>query len=242
MQILVVDDDIDSVNRIRHGCLGTPHVVEHAGTGRDGWVLAASERFDALVVNRFLPGGISGPQLLASLRAQNNWLPVIMVSEPTELADRIAVLRAGCDDYLLKPFAVAELLARVEALGRRRKGAGRETSLVVHDLTIDLLSQRAVRAGRPLDLRPREYALLEYLMRHAGTVVTRTALVEAIWGFGNSPPANLVNAHIYSLRRKVDRPFAATLIRTIRASGYMLTEPDGAKAVPRRQPALATSH
>jgi two-component system OmpR family response regulator len=240
MQILVVDDDTDSVNRIRQGCLGTHHVVEYAENGRDGWVLAASERFDVVVINRFLPGGISGPQLLASLRAQNNLLPVLMVSEVTELADRVEILRAGCDDYLLKPFDVGELIARAEALGRRRKGAGRETKLVVHDLEIDLLSKRAVRAGRPLDLRPREYLLLEYMMRHAGTVVTRTMLMDAVWGFDNPPPANLVAVHVSSLRRKVDKPFAASLIRTVWAAGYMLAEPDGTPAMPRRQPAMAT--
>ena len=198
------------------------HVVEHADNGRDGLFLAASEAFDAVVLDRMLPGGIDGLRLLETLRGQKNTVPVLILSALADVDERVRGLKAGGDDYLTKPFAFAELLARVEALARRGKGEGPVTKLVVEDLELDLLSRQVKRAGQKIDLQPREFRLLEYLMRHAGQVVTRTMLLEGVWDYHFDPQTNVIDVHVSRLRQKVDKPFPSPLIHTVRNAGYML--------------------
>jgi two-component system OmpR family response regulator len=223
MRILVVEDDKDVAGFVVRGLREAGHVVEHADNGRDGLFMAASENFDAVILDRMLPGGIDGLRLLETLRAQQNTVPVLFLSAMAEVDDRVRGLKAGGDDYLTKPFAFAELLARVEALSRRGKGGDAPiTRLVVADLELDLLSRQVRRAGRKVDLQPREFRLLEYLMRHAGQVVTRTMLLEGVWDYHFDPQTNVIDVHVSRLRQKVDKPFPTPLIHTVRNAGYML--------------------
>jgi two-component system OmpR family response regulator len=227
MRILVVEDDKDVAGFIVRGLKEAGHVVEHAATGRDGLFLATSEAFDAIVLDRMLPGGIDGLNILELLRGQKNPVPVLILSALAEVDERVRGLRAGGDDYLTKPFAFAELLARIEALYRRGKAEGPVTKLTVDDLELDLLSRQVKRAGQKIDLQPREFRLLEYLMRHAGQVVTRTMLLEGVWDYHFDPQTNVIDVHVSRLRQKVDKPFPAPLIHTVRNAGYMLRA-DGA--------------
>ena len=222
MRILVVEDDKDVAGFVSKGLREAGHVVEHAGNGRDGLFLAASEAFDAIVLDRMLPGGVDGLRLLETLRSQGDKTPVLFLSAMAQVDDRVRGLQAGGDDYLTKPFAFAELLARVEALARRSKGDGPTTKLVAGDLEIDLLSRSVRRAGQKIDLQPREFRLLEYLARHAGQVVTRTMLLEGVWDYHFDPQTNVIDVHVSRLRQKVDKPFATSLIHTVRNAGYML--------------------
>jgi two-component system OmpR family response regulator len=222
MRILVVEDDKDVAGFVIKGLREAGHVVEHADNGRDGLFMAASENFDAVVLDRMLPGGIDGLRLLETLRAQNNNTPVLFLSALAQVDDRVRGLKAGGDDYLTKPFAFAELLARVEALARRGKGEGPVTKLVAGDLEMDLLSRGVKRAGQRIDLQPREFRLLEFLMRHAGQVVTRTMLLEGVWDYHFDPQTNVIDVHVSRLRQKVDKPFATPMIHTVRNAGYML--------------------
>jgi two-component system OmpR family response regulator len=222
MRILVVEDDKDVAGFVVKGLREASHVVEHTANGRDGLFLAASEQFDAIVLDRMLPGGVDGLRLLETLRSQGNATPVMFLSALAQVDDRVRGLKAGGDDYMTKPFAFAELLARVEALTRRGKGEGPATKLAVGDLEMDLLSRSVKRAGQKVDLQPREFRLLEYLMRHAGQVVTRTMLLEGVWDYHFDPQTNVIDVHVSRLRQKVDKPFAAPLIHTVRNAGYML--------------------
>ncbi len=222
MRILLVEDDKDVGSFVAKGLREAGHVVEHADNGRDGLFLAASENFDAIILDRMLPGGVDGLHLLETLRAQNNQTPVLFLSAMAQVDDRIRGLKAGGDDYLTKPFVFAELLARVEALTRRSKNEGPQTKLTVGDLEMDLLARGVRRAGQKIDLQPREFRLLEYLMRHAGQVVTRTMLLEGVWDYHFDPQTNVIDVHVSRLRQKVDKPFATALIQTIRNAGYML--------------------
>ena len=222
MRILLVEDDKDVAGFVVKGLRESGHVVEHADNGRDGLFLAVSESFDAIVLDRMLPGGIDGLRILETLRSQHNTVPVLFLSALGQVDDRVVGLKAGGDDYLTKPFAFAELLARVEALTRRGKGEGPATKLVVGDLEMDLLSRSVRRAGQKIDLQPREFLLLGYLMRHAGQVVTRTMLLEGVWDYHFDPQTNVIDVHVSRLRQKVDKPFAGPLIHTVRNAGYML--------------------
>jgi two-component system, OmpR family, response regulator len=222
MRILLVEDDPTVAGFVAKGLREAGHVVEHSDNGRDGLFLAASEAFDTIILDRMLPGGIDGIRLLETLRSQNNSTPVLVLSALSQVDDRVAGLKAGGDDYLTKPFAFSELLARVEALTRRGKSDGPTTKLVVGDLEMDLLSRGVRRAGQKIDLQPREFRLLEYLMRHAGQVVTRTMLLEGVWDYHFDPQTNVIDVHVSRLRQKIDKPFPAPLIHTIRNAGYML--------------------
>ena len=222
MRILLVEDDKDVAGFVVKGLREAGHTVEHADNGRDGLFLAASENFDAIILDRMLPGGIDGLRLLETLRAQDNATPVLFLSALTQVDDRVKGLKAGGDDYLTKPFAFAELLARVEALARRGKGEGPSTRLVVVDLEMDLLSRGVKRAGQKIDLQPREFRLLEFLMRHAGQVVTRTMLLEGVWDYHFDPQTNVIDVHVSRLRQKIDKPFPTPLLHTVRNAGYML--------------------
>lgn len=222
MRILVVEDDKDVAGFVVKGLREAGHTVEHADNGRDGLFMGASENFDAIILDRMLPGGIDGLRLLETLRAQDNATPVLFLSALAQVDDRVKGLKAGGDDYLTKPFAFAELLARVEAMARRGKGEGPTTRLSVGDLEMDLLSRGVKRAGQKVDLQPREFRLLEYLMRHAGQVVTRTMLLEGVWDYHFDPQTNVIDVHISRLRQKIDKPFEAPLLHTVRNAGYML--------------------
>jgi two-component system OmpR family response regulator len=222
MRILVVEDDKDVAGFVVKGLREAGHTVEHADNGRDGLFLAASENFDAIILDRMLPGGIDGLRLLETLRAQDNATPVVFLSALGQVDDRVKGLKAGGDDYLTKPFAFAELLARVEALTRRGKSDGPTTRLLVGDLEMDLLSRGVKRGGQKIDLQPREFRLLEYLMRHAGQVVTRTMLLEGVWDYHFDPQTNVIDVHVSRLRQKIDKPFELPLLHTVRNAGYML--------------------
>ena len=222
MRILLVEDDTTVAGFVAKGLREAGHVVEHADNGRDGLFLAASEAFDTIILDRMLPGGIDGIRLLETLRSQNNTTPVLVLSALSQVDDRVAGLKAGGDDYLTKPFAFSELLARVEALTRRGKTDGPQTKLTVGDLEMDLLSRSVKRAAQKIDLQPREFRLLEYLMRHAGQVVTRTMLLEGVWDYHFDPQTNVIDVHVSRLRQKIDKPYPSPLIHTIRNAGYML--------------------
>ena len=222
MRLLVVEDDKDVAGFVVKGLREAGHVVEHAANGRDGLFMAASEAFDAIVLDRMLPGGVDGLRLLETLRSQGNNTPVFFLSAMAQVDDRVRGLKAGGDDYLTKPFAFAELLARVEAMARRGKGEGPVTKLVVADLEMDLLSRGVKGAGQKIDLQPREFRLLEYLMRHASQVVTRTMLLEGVWDYHFDPQTNVIDVHVSRLRQKVVKPFSSPLIHTVRNAGYML--------------------
>jgi two-component system, OmpR family, response regulator len=222
VRILLVEDDATVAGFVMKGLREAGHIVEHADNGRDGLFLAASEPFDTIILDRMLPGGIDGIRLLETLRSQNNPTPVLVLSALAQVDERVAGLKAGGDDYLTKPFAFSELLARVEALTRRGKNEGPQTKLVVGDLEMDLLSRQVRRAGQKIDLQPREFRLLEYLMRHAGQVVTRTMLLEGVWDYHFDPQTNVIDVHVSRLRQKIDKPFPSGLIHTIRNAGYML--------------------
>ena len=222
MRILLVEDDPTVAQFVAKGLREAGHVVEHADNGRDGLFMAASEAFDTIILDRMLPGGIDGIRLLETLRSQNNATPVLLLSALAQVDERVAGLKAGGDDYLTKPFAFSELLARVEALTRRGKSDGPQTKLLVGDLEMDLLSRGVRRAGQKIDLQPREFRLLEYLMRHASQVVTRTMLLEGVWDYHFDPQTNVIDVHVSRLRQKIDKPFGSALIHTIRNAGYML--------------------
>ena len=223
MRILLVEDDPTVRGFVAKGLKEAGHVVEQADNGKEGLFLAISESFDCVILDRMLPGGIDGLRLLETLRGQNNATPVLLLSALAQVDERVAGLKAGGDDYLTKPFAFAELLARVEALSRRGRGeGGPQTKLVVGDLEMDLLSRAVKRAGQKIDLQPREFRLLEYLMRHAGQVVTRTMLLEGVWDYHFDPQTNVIDVHVSRLRHKIDKPFPTALIHTVRNAGYML--------------------
>jgi two-component system OmpR family response regulator len=222
MRILVVEDDKDVAGFVLKGLREAGHLAEHADNGRDGLFMAASESFDAIILDRMLPGGIDGLRLLETLRAQDNTTPVMFLSALGQVDERVRGLKAGGDDYLTKPFAFAELLARVEALARRGKPDGPQTKLQVADLEMELLSRSVRRAGQRIDLQPREFRLLEYMMRHAGQVVTRTMLLEGVWDYHFDPQTNVIDVHVSRLRQKIDKPFPTALLHTVRNSGYML--------------------
>jgi two-component system OmpR family response regulator len=227
MRILIIEDDRDAAQYLAKGLRESGHGAEVAEDGRDGLLMAAVEPFDLLIVDRMLPN-LDGLSLVQHLRKTGNTTPVLFLSALGEVDDRVKGLRAGGDDYLAKPFAFAELLARVENLGRRRSQSTATTQLKVADLELDLLSRKATRAGREIDLQPREFQLLETLMRHPGQVMTRTMLLEQVWNYHFDPQTNVIDVHISRLRQKIDRGFDPPLIHTVRGSGYSVRAPETA--------------
>jgi two-component system, OmpR family, response regulator len=223
VRILVIEDDKDVASFIRNGLAQAGCNVDHAANGRDGLFLAATETYDALVVDRMLPG-VDGLTLIRTLRASNNTTPVLILSALGEVDDRVKGLKAGGDDYLVKPFAFSELLARLEALERRTKSSSDAppTVLRVADLEMDLLRREVRRNGTAIELQPREFQLLEFLLRHAGQVVTRTMLLEGVWDYHFDPQTNVIDVHISRLRSKIDRGFDRPLLHTVRGVGYRL--------------------
>ena len=227
MKILLVEDNERVALFVTKGLREAGHTVEHAGNGRDGLFLAASEPHDVIVMDRMLPGNIDGLGIIEALRKAGNRTPILILSALDAVDERIKGLRSGGDDYLTKPFAFGELLARVDALGRRGAGGGdSERTLQVGDLRMDPLSRRVTRGNRAITLQPREFKLLEYLMRHANQVVTRTMLLEAVWEYNFDPQTNVVDVHISKLRQKIELDSERPLVRTVRNAGYMLTDHD----------------
>ncbi len=221
-RVLIVEDDRQTADEIMAALGDHGFTVEHAATGREGLLKAAAEPFDAIVLDRMLPGGLDGLGLLATLRAADVDAPVLILSALSGVDERVRGLRAGGDDYLTKPFDFLELTARLDVLLRRQSAPLRETTLRTGKLEIDLLTHAVRYAGRLIELLPREYRLLEFLMRHAGQVVTRTMLFEEVWNYRSVEPTNVIDMHISKLRRKLDPESADPIIRTVRGSGYML--------------------
>ncbi|UAK25787.1 response regulator transcription factor [Sphingomonas nostoxanthinifaciens] len=224
--ILIVEDDERIAQEIAAALNDHGHEVQIAGTAREGLLMAAAGSYDALVVDRMLPGGMDGLTIVTTLRATGDDIPVLVVSALDAVDERIRGLKMGGDDYLTKPFEALELTARIDALLRRRGGSGRETELRVGDLELDLLARTARRAGKTIDLLPREFRLLEYLMRSAGQIVTRTMLFEEVWHYHYDEPTNVIDVHVSKLRRKIERDGASQLIHTVRGAGYVMHAPD----------------
>jgi two-component system OmpR family response regulator len=221
MRILVIEDDKKAAAYVVKGLAESSHTVDHASDGEEGFEMAAHGDYDVLVVDRMLPK-LDGLTLVARLRGQGLRTPILFLSALGEVDDRVKGLRAGGDDYLVKPYAFSELLARIEALARRRNPSDVETHLKVGDLELDVLTRRVTRAGQEIALQPREFRLLEYLMRNAGHVVTRTMLLEHVWDYHFDPQTNVIDVHISRLRAKIDRDFATPLLHTVRGAGYSL--------------------
>src|SRR5579884_2888020 len=224
MRILVVEDDLEAQRYLVQGLKESGHVVDDAADGDVGLSLALSRPYDVAIIDRMLPK-MDGLGVVAEMREHGNSTPVLFLSALSEVDDRVKGLKAGGDDYLTKPYAFVELLARLDALMRRRQPAAVRTHLQVGDLELDLLSRAARRNGTPIDLQPREFRLLEYLMRHAGQVVTRTMLLESVWDFHFDPRTNVVETHISRLRGKIDKGFEPELIQTVRGAGYRVRHP-----------------
>lgn len=223
MHILLIEDDVQAAQYLRKGLGESGHIVDHAADGDSGLHLALTGRYDVMVVDRMLPGR-DGLAIIRMLRADCNATPVLVLSALGEVDDRVEGLRAGGDDYLVKPYAFSELLARLDALGRRNHGSSPAAQLRVADLVIDLQRQSVQRGGKPIRLQPREFRLLEYLVRHAGRIVTRTMLLEQVWDFHFDPQTNVIDVQVSRLRSKIDKGFPVPLLHTVRGAGYKLSE------------------
>jgi two-component system, OmpR family, response regulator len=225
LRILVVEDDAETAAYLIGGLEEEGYAVSHSSDGRDGLFLATTENFDLLIVDRMLPE-LDGLTLVKTLRASGIETSVLFLTTMSGIDDRVIGLNAGGDDYLVKPFAFSELLARVKALARRPRGTLVETHFKVGDLELDLLTRVVRRAGHEIALQPREFRLLEYLMRHAGEVVTRTMLLDNVWNYHFDPRTNVVESHLSRLRTKVDKGYSSELIHTVRGAGYCLRARD----------------
>jgi len=222
-RILIVEDDADTRGFLTKGLTEAGFVVQAVEDGRDGLYLAIDGGFDLIILDRMLPK-LDGLSVLKSLRVAGFATPVLMLTAMSAVDERVRGLREGADDYLVKPFSFDELTARIEALLRRPQDQAEERVLVCKDLEMDLISRKVLRAGRSIDLQPREYQMLEFLMRRKNRVVTRTMLLEGLWDYHFDPQTNVIDVHISKLRRKVDAPTEHPLIRTIRGAGYMLSD------------------
>ena len=221
MRVLLIEDDEKTASYILNGLRECGFTADHAANGPDGLHLATTSEYDAVVVDRMLPG-LDGLAIVRALRAAEIAVPVLILSALAHVDERVTGLRAGGDDYLTKPFAFSELLARLEALFRRPRTIVQQTKLEAGDLVMDLLQRKVQRSGQSIDLRPQEFKLLEYLLRNAGKVVTRTMLIEGVWDFHFDPQTNVVDVHISRLRQKVDKGFDKPLIHTHRGGGYSI--------------------
>ncbi len=226
MRILLIEDDADAAAHLAKNLRDAGHVVDHAVDGEVGANMAGAGDYDAYVIDRMLPK-LDGISILNRRREAGDETPALFLSALGEVDDRVKGFKAGGDDYLVKPYAFPELLARVEALGKRRAApANVTTRYEVGDLEIDVLTRTARRAGRKIELQPREFRLLEYLMRHADQVVTRTMLLENVWEYHFDPQTNVIDVHVSRLRAKIDKDFDKPLLKTIRGAGYTITEAD----------------
>ena len=223
MRVLVIEDDQETASFLRRALKEQGHVAEYAADGQTGLELARANAYDVLIVDRMLPK-CDGLTVIGSLRAEEIRTPALILSALGEVDDRVKGLRAGGDDYLPKPYSFAELLARVEVLSRRHGGPAEETVYKVGDLELDRLSHRVARGKDELTLQPREFRLLEYLMKHAGQVVTRTMLLENVWDYHFDPQTNVIDVHVSRLRSKIDKNFATPLLHTVRGAGYTIRD------------------
>lgn len=222
MRILLIEDDSSVADFIVRGLKEAGHIVDHADNGKDGLFMATTESYDILIVDRMLPG-VDGLSITRTLRASEDNTPVLILSALGQVDDRVKGLQAGGDDYLVKPFAFSELEARIVALSRRSRGQTEtETTLSLGDLHMDLLSREVRRGDRVIALQPRDFQLLEYLLRHKGQVVTRTMLLENVWDYHFDPQTNVIDVHISRLRAKIDKDFNTPLIHTVRGAGYKI--------------------
>lgn len=223
MRILIIEDDQEIARYLRKGMSEAGHIVEHADNGRDGLYLATGESFDAIILDRLLPQ-MDGLTVLTALRATGASVPVLILSALSQVDDRIKGLRAGGDDYLVKPFALSELLARLEVITRRSQPVEANNELRIADLVLNRLSRQVYRAGEEIVLKPQEYRVLEYLMRHSGQIVTRTMLLENVWDYHFDPQTNVIDVHMSRLRAKIDKAPWPPLIHTLRGAGYCLRD------------------
>jgi two-component system OmpR family response regulator len=221
MRILIIEDDSDAAAAMAKGLDEAGHETAHAADGLAGLHRARDGGFDVLVVDRMMPH-LNGVQVVETLRREGDQTPVLFLSALGEVGDRVDGLKAGADDYLVKPYAFAELIARVEALARRRETGSVNTVLKVGDLEMDLIARTVHRAGTEIDLQPREFQLLEFLMRHANQSVTRTMLLEKVWEYHFDPQTNVIDVHISRLRSKIDKGFPRAMLQTVRGAGYRL--------------------
>jgi two-component system OmpR family response regulator len=224
MRLLIVEDDERAARYLTRGLMESGHVVDHVADGETGLALAREGIYDVLVIDRRLPE-LDGISLVRRLRQTDGDTPVLMLSAVASTSDRIEGIEAGCDDYLGKPYAFMEVLARVEALGRRADRARSAAVLRVADLELDTNARTAKRGGQPITLQHREFLLLQHLMRHAGQVVTRSMLLEAVWDYDFEPHGNIIDMHMHRLRRKIDHGFTEPLIHTVLGAGYMIGKP-----------------
>ena len=225
MRLLVIEDDKNVSDYISKGMKEAGHTIDTADNGKDGLFLATTEKYDAMIVDRMLPE-LDGLTIIKTIRGAGNTTPALILSALGEVDDRVKGLRSGGDDYLVKPFAFAELLARIEVLSRRQDNtaSNEETILTSGDLELNLLSRKVIRAGQDIDLQSREFQLLEYMLRHKGQVVTRTMLLEHVWDYHFDPQTNVIDVHISRLRGKVDKGFETQIIRTVRGAGYIIED------------------
>lgn len=221
MHILLIEDDQSVAEFVEKGFLDKGQIITHAATGTDGLGLAKDEVYDAIIIDRMLPE-IDGLSIVKALRDEGDTIPILILSALGEVSDRIDGLKVGADDYLAKPFDFEELYTRIEVLVRRRDIDSPVTRLKVADLELDLLAHEVQRAGHKLSLQPREFRLLEYLMRNAGQIVTRTMLLENVWDYHFDPQTNVIDVHVSRLRQKIDKDFERPLLHTVRGSGYVL--------------------
>ena len=227
MRVLVIEDDGEAADYIQKALRESGHTADIAGDGEAGLAQARDGGYDILVVDRMLPK-LDGLTLIRSLREDGIKIPTLILSALGDVDDRVKGLRAGGDDYLTKPFAFSELLARIEALARRSQPEELETRYVVGDLVLDRLANKVSRGGQTILLQPREFRLLEFLMKHQGQVVTRTMLLEGVWDYHFDPQTNVIDVHISRLRSKIDKNFSVSLLKTIRGRGYMIDDADPA--------------
>ncbi len=222
MLVLVVEDDDDTAAYMERGLKESGHTVDRVSDGREALYMATDKHYDAIVMDRMLPK-LDGLTTVQAVRAAGVDTPILILSALGQVDERVKGLKSGGDDYLSKPFSFSELLARLEALTRRRGVTTEDTILSCGDLEMDLLGRKVTRAGRPIDLQPREFKLLEYLLRHADQVVTRTMLLEGVWSYHFDPQTNVIDVHISRLRQKLDKDFEAPLLHTVRGTGYKLS-------------------
>jgi two-component system OmpR family response regulator len=227
-RLLLIEDDKEIASFIQKGMREATHTLDIANNGKDGLFLATTEEYDVLIIDRMLPQ-LGGLTVLKTLRGSGNTVPTLILSALGEVDDRVAGLRAGGDDYLVKPFAFSELLARVEVLMRRAQNAAldktaTQTQLTAGDLRLDLLSRKVYRGGQEIELQPREFRLLEYMLRHKNQIITRTMLLEHVWDYNFDPQTNVIDVHISRLRGKIDNDFENPIIRTVRGAGYTIED------------------
>jgi two-component system OmpR family response regulator len=221
VRLLLIEDDRKIASFVYKGLKQAGFAVDHVSNGEDGFQLAVNEPYDVAIIDIMLPK-LDGLTIIEKLRHQKINMPVLILSAKRSVDDRVKGLQSGSDDYLTKPFAFSELLARVQALIRRSSGVLEPTRLIVGDLSIDFITRDIVREGKRIELQPREFALLEYLMRNTGRIVSKTMIMEHVWDYNFDPETNIVEARICRLRDKIDRPFEKKMIRTIRGVGYVL--------------------